>query len=249
MCHELQITYCRAYLLSSNVILNNNTLHDSIRSNCKSKRFNLLLFQCANHLTCCKNKGHWDAAICTKTNETDWCHVVQCAICSKIILIDKQFFAKATAATDCADHCKLTVHSDAPRGSLSTDGVSGSAAVVPSIAALRWLDNQRVPADGDPCVRTDSCASFAPLDRNLCPSRPATPQRHISSLHRYCGDNQTNPCYCIYRKKKKKKGLSTCWKLWSCSQGIDGDSNCRFVMLLMIICGYQRKWKWIRDGI
>lgn len=92
----------------------------------------------------------------------------------------------ATAAADCTGEHKLTVHSDAERGSLSTDGVAGSAGVVSSITALRWVDNQRVTGDGDPCVRTDGCASFAPLDRNLCPSRPCTPQRHISSLHCDC---------------------------------------------------------------
>lgn len=109
----------------------------------------------------------------------------------------------ATAAADSTDDRKLTVHSDAPRGSLSADGVAGSAGVLSSITALRWVDNQRVTGDGDPCVRNDGCASFAPLDLNLRPSGPRTPQRHISSLHR-CGDCQTDPCYCIYRKRRKR---------------------------------------------
>lgn len=109
-------------------------------------------------------------------------------------------------------HCKLTVHSDAPCGCLSTDGIAGSAGVLPSIAPLCRGDNQRITRDGDPCVRADGCASFAPLDRNLCPSRPGALQRHISSLHRYCGDKQTNPLYCIYRKKGGKNGFATVLK-------------------------------------
>lgn len=92
----------------------------------------------------------------------------------------------ATAAAGCTDDHKLTVHSDAQRGGLSTDGVAGGAGVLSSITALRRVDHQRVTGDGDPGVRTDGCASFAPLDRNLCPSRPCAPQRHVSSLRCDC---------------------------------------------------------------
>lgn len=151
-------------------------------------------------------KCNKDTAISTKRNKMNECCMTQCTVCSKMSLIDRQMFCCGHSCfADCTNDRTLTVHSDAPLGSLSTDGVAGSAGVLCSITALCRDDYQRVTGDGDPCVRTDGCTSLAPLDRNLCPSRPCTPQRHISSLHRYCGGWQTDPCYCVYRKRKKRQ--------------------------------------------
>lgn len=108
-----------------------------------------------------------------------------------------------TVAATCLDHSRLTVDSEAPCGSLGADEVAGSARVLPGITPSGWVNNQGATGDGDPGVGSDSCAAFAPLDCNLCASSPCTPQRHISSLHRYGGNWQTDPGHCIYRKSKK----------------------------------------------
>lgn len=127
------------------------------------------------------------------------------SVCSGMWIIDKLLlFAVAAAATTCLDRCKLTVDSEALCGSLGADKVAGSTRVLPGITPSGWVDNQRVTRDGDPGVGSDGCASFAPLDCNLCPSRPCTPQRYISPLHRYCGNRQTDPSHCIYREGGEK---------------------------------------------
>lgn len=126
-------------------------------------------------------------------------------VCSATWIIDKLLlFADATVAATCLDHCKLTVDSEALWGSLGTDRVAGSARVLPSITPPGWVNNQRATGDGDPGVGSDGRAAFAPLDCNLCPSSPCTPQRYISSLHRYRGNRQADPGHCIYRERKKK---------------------------------------------
>lgn len=129
---------------------------------------------------------------------------IQHSVCSGKWIIDKLLlFEVATAATACLDHCKLTVDSEALCGSLGADKVAGSTRVLPGITPSCWADNQRATRDGDPGVGSDGCASFAPLDCNLCPSCPCTPQRYISPLHRYCGNRQTDPGHCIYREGEK----------------------------------------------
>lgn len=68
---------------------------------------------------------------------------------------------------------RLTVHSEACRGSLATDWVTNGAAVLAGIVSVHWVDNQRPGVDGEARVGGKIGATFSPCHAGAGTCSPA----------------------------------------------------------------------------